>query len=292
MFHPYQGGRHELGQNFLVDPSVIATVERLVARTSGPIVEIGPGDGAVTVPLSRSGRPMTAVEIDPKRARRLERRTPDNVVVVNADILRFRFPRRPHVIVGNLPFHLTTAIMRRLLSEDRWQAAVLLVQWEVARRRAGVGGASLLTASWWPWYEFEVHSRVPARSFRPVPSVDGGLLTMVRRETPLVAHRAPYQDFVKEVFTGKGRGLREILERTGRFGRTAVRDWMRAERVAPYALPKELTAGQWAALWRLAAPGTPDRRVHGADDRRGRTGRRTASGRVARRPDEDAPVRW
>ncbi|MEV0969075.1 23S ribosomal RNA methyltransferase Erm [Microtetraspora glauca] len=259
MSHPYQGGRHELGQNFLVDRSVIATVERLVARTSGPIVEIGPGDGAVTLPLSRSGRPITAVEIDPKRARRLERRTPENVVVVNSDILRFRFPRHPHVIVGNLPFHLTTSIMRRLLAEDRWHAAVLLVQWEVARRRAGVGGASLLTASWWPWYEFEAHSRVPARSFRPVPSVDGGLLTMVRRACPLVPDRRPYQDFVKQVFTGRGRGLREILDLTGRVHRTALRDWLRADRVSPYALPKDLTADQWASLWRLTLADAADR---------------------------------
>ncbi|GLW97702.1 23S ribosomal RNA methyltransferase Erm [Microtetraspora sp. NBRC 16547] len=216
MPQPYPGGRHELGQNFLVDPMVIADIERLVARTTGPIVEIGPGDGAVTLPLSRSGRPITAVEIDPRRVCRLERRTPENVSVVNADALRFRFPRHPHVIVGNLPFHLTTSILRRLLAETGWHAAVLLVQWEVARRRAGVGGASLLTASWWPWYEFEVHSRVPARSFRPVPSVDGGLLTMVRRGTPLVADRARYQDFVRQVFTGRGRGLREILHRSGR----------------------------------------------------------------------------
>ncbi|MFF4773989.1 23S ribosomal RNA methyltransferase Erm [Microtetraspora fusca] len=259
MHHPSQGGRHELGQNFLVDPSVIATIERLVARTSGPIVEIGPGDGAMTLPLSRHGRPITAVEIDSRRARRLERRTPQNVVVVNTDAMRFRFPRHPHVIVGNLPFHLTTAIMRRLLAEDRWRAAVLLVQWEVARRRAGVGGATLLTASWWPWYEFEVHSRVPARSFRPVPSVDGGLLTIVRREAPLVADRGRYQDFVKQVFTGRGRGLREILDRTGRLDRTAVREWMRARRVAPYALPKELTAEQWASLWHLVADGAADR---------------------------------
>jgi hypothetical protein len=43
----------------------------------------------------------------------------------------------------------------------------------------------MLTANWWPWYDFELHARVPARSFRPVPAVDGGLFTMTRRETPL-----------------------------------------------------------------------------------------------------------
>ncbi|WP_204286665.1 23S ribosomal RNA methyltransferase Erm [Microbispora amethystogenes] len=250
----HQGGRQELGQNFLVDDAVIAHIGDLVAETPGPIVELGAGDGALTLPLSRYGRPVTAVEIDPRRAGRLARHVPPNVEVVNADILRFRFPRHPHVVVGNVPFHLTTSIMRRLLAANGWQAAVLLVQWEVARRRAGVGGASMLTAVWWPWYEFEVRSRVPARAFRPAPSVDGGLLRMRRRPVPLVDEKGPYQDFVRRVFTGRGRGLLEIVERAGRADRRTVRDWARAARVKPYALPKDLSAEQWASLWRDTMP--------------------------------------
>ncbi|MET7298629.1 23S ribosomal RNA methyltransferase Erm [Embleya sp. NPDC005575] len=253
MPYPTHGGRHELGQNFLVDRAVIALFEDLVARTSGPIVEIGPGDGAITVPLSRTGRSITAVELDPKRARRLARRVPAHVDIVAADVLRFRFPRERHTVVGNLPFHLTTSVLRRLLETEYWQSAVLLVQWEVARRRAGVGGATMLTAAWWPWYEFALHARVPARAFRPMPSVDGGLMSITRRDAPLVeGRRGPYQELVRQVFTGPGRGLREILTRTGRFAGPALREWFGDERLAPYALPKELTAGQWAALWRLS----------------------------------------
>lgn len=167
---------------------------------------------------------MTAIEIDPRRARRLHSRTPGHVTVVCDDILRCALPRDPYVLVGNLPFHLTTAIVRRVLAADHWQSAVLLVQWEVARRRAGVGGASMMTARWWPWYDFALHSRVPARAFRPVPSVDGGLLTVHRRPRPLVDDRKRYQDFVGRVFTGRGRGLPDILTRTGQFDR---RDLMR-----------------------------------------------------------------
>jgi 23S rRNA (adenine-N6)-dimethyltransferase len=243
------GGRHELGQNFLADPRVIAAVLALVDGTRGPIVEIGPGDGALTIPLGRTGRPVTAVELDPRRARRLAGRAGPNVTVVHGDALRFRLPRVPHTVVGNVPFHLTTAILRRLLAAADWEHAVLLVQWEAARRRAGVGGATLLTASWWPWYVFELHSRVPARAFRPVPAVDGGLLAISRRERPLVADREPYQRFVKEVFAGRGCFLGEILPRTGRIDRPAALRWMRGEGIGTCALPKDLTARQWASLW-------------------------------------------
>jgi 23S rRNA (adenine-N6)-dimethyltransferase len=272
---PYStpGGRPELGQNFLVDDSVIKLIEDLVARTPGPIVEIGPGDGAITRPLSRTGRHLTAVELDPKRARRLARRVPGHVDVVVADVLRFPFPTEPHIIVGNLPFHLTTSVLRRLFEADGWQAAVLLVQWEVARRRAGVGGASMMTAAWWPWFEFHLHARVPARAFRPMPSVDGGLFSMTRRASPLVTgNRSPYQDFVRQVFSGPGRGLLDILRHTGRFAGSTPHEWLRNEHLTPYALPKDLTADQWAALWRLAethrGKGVPGRRPHRAQPRR------------------------
>lgn len=249
---PSVGGRHELGQNFLVDPATITTICAAVRATTGPIVELGPGDGALTVPLSRSGRPITAVELDPRRARRLSARTGANVTVVTGDLLRHRFPRERHTVVGNIPFHLTTVTLRRLLAQSTWDTAVLLVQWEVARRRAGIGGATQLTATWWPWYEFAVLARVPARAFRPVPAVDGGVLTLRRRPSPLVTECQLYQDFVREVFTGRGHGLAGILPRTGRLGRRTVNTWLSANDLRPDTLPRSLTAAQWASLWKLA----------------------------------------
>ncbi len=249
------GGREELGQNFLISTRVIGTIADLVARTSGPVVELGAGDGAVTVPMSRGGRSVTAVEIDPRRARRLRRSVPEHVAVVQQDMLRFRPPRHPHVVVANLPFHLTTSVLRRVLAQAHWTDAVLLLQWEVARRRAGIGGASLMTASWWPWYEFAVVSRVPADAFRPIPSVDGGLLTITRREEPLVVDRVNYQRFVRDVFSGRGRGVSEVVPRTGWVSREAMREWIRGYRLRPTTLPKDLTAGQWVSLWTVATGG-------------------------------------
>src|SRR6185437_8809459 len=89
---------------------------------------------------------LTAIEIDPRRAARIASRTTPCTRVVQADFLKYPLPRAPHVIVGNLPFHLTTAVLRRILHGPGCTDAVLLVQWEVARRRAAVGGATMMTA--------------------------------------------------------------------------------------------------------------------------------------------------
>jgi 23S rRNA (adenine-N6)-dimethyltransferase len=243
-------GRHEFGQNFIHDRGVIDTIVDIVARTDGPIVEVGAGDGALTLPLQKLGRPLTAIEIDARRAARLDKRTMPSTRVVDADFLHYRLPRTPHAIVGNLPFHLTTAMLRRILHGPGWTDAVLLVQWEVARRRAAVGGATMMTAQWWPWFEFTLVRKVSADAFRPKPSVDGGLMTISRRADPLVDTRGRrrYQAMVHQVFTGRGHGIAQILDR--RMPREFTRQWLRDNGIRPSALPRDLSAAQWADLYR------------------------------------------
>lgn len=250
---PPVGGRQELGQNFLVDRRVIARVLALVDAAPGPVVELGAGGGALTRPLVGLGRPLTAIELDPRRADALRRDLAGSVEVVRADVLSWRHPSHPHVVVGNVPFHLTTAILRKLLAEQTWSAAVLLTQWEAARRRCGVGGTSQLTVQWTPWYDFRLDRRVPARAFRPVPSVDGGLFTIHRRPAPLVpdAERRAYQAWVAEVFGGRGRGLAQVLARTRHpLSSAHARRWLAHRGLAVDALPGRLDADDWAELWR------------------------------------------
>ncbi|HRE01380.1 MAG TPA: rRNA adenine N-6-methyltransferase family protein, partial [Ilumatobacteraceae bacterium] len=136
------GGRHELGQNFLHHRPTIERFATLVEQTVGPILEIGAGDGALTRAIVQLGRPVTAIDIDEHRVERLRRSTPA-ATTVHGDALRY--PLKTPVIVGNVPFHLTTPILRRLLSSGTWTNAVLLTQWEVARKRAGVGGSTMMT---------------------------------------------------------------------------------------------------------------------------------------------------
>ncbi len=249
----HRPGRHELGQNTLTERRVIRTVIDLVARTDGPIVEWGAGDGALTAPLAGLGRPLVAVEIDQRKAVRLSRRVGAHVCVVEGDILRHAPPAATSVIVSNVPFHITTRVLRRLLALSDWQTAVLITQWEVARKRAGVGGATQLTAQWWPWFDFTLHQRIPSTSFTPSPSVDAGLLTVGRRPVPLVTgDRAQYQAWVRRVFTGRGRGLIELLTQSGGVPAPAANSWCRRHGLTGRALPRDLNAHQWAELYALS----------------------------------------
>ena len=250
--HEPAPGRHELAQNFLVDRLVVDRVVELVTTRPGPLVEWGTGDGAITLGLDQLRRPLHGIEVDRRRALKLSRKVGPHVCISEGDLLRHA-PPTGAVVVSNLPFHLTTPVLRHLLASPGWSAAVLITQWEVARKRAGVGGTTQLTAQWWPWYSFTLDRRISAQAFRPRPSVDAGLLVIDRRSRPLVPDReqARYAAWVAQVFAGRGRGIADILVRTG-VPRAVATDLARrrsGRRGPASVLPRDLRADDWAAAY-------------------------------------------
>lgn len=267
----YHHGRHEYGQNFLTDPHTISRIVDLVRNTDGPVLEIGPGEGALTRPLLRLGRPVHAVEIDECLARKLTRDLRGKATIIEGDFLTHTITDHRHVLVGNLPFHQTTAMLRHILHAPGWTDAVLLVQWEVARRRAGVGGASMMTAQWSPWFDFSLHGRVPARAFTPAPGVDGGLIAIRRDPTPAIParERRRFQALVHRVYTGPGRGLAQVLARNTDLGTPkSVTTWLRAHGLDSSDLPKSMSAAAWIDLYRTT--GTSPPAAHARHHQRGR----------------------
>jgi len=182
--------RRELGQNFLEPELGRELVEH--ARFSGDqlVVEIGAGRGALTHALARVPIDVLAVELDPVWAERLRRELAGarRVRVVRADFLAFRLPARPFRVIGSLPFGRTTEICRRLFDDPTLplERADLVVQWEVAVKRASQPPTSLLGAAWAPWWEFRLGQRIPAAAFRPMPRADAGVLVVTRRRPALL----------------------------------------------------------------------------------------------------------
>jgi len=202
---PRDERRRRLGQNFL-RPEL---ADRLVAdaefRRGELVVEVCAGPGPITLALAHRAVDVVAVEIDPVWAQRLRdlvrRVAPARVRVVEADILSLPLPTRPFRVIGSLPFGQTTNILHRLLDEPSvpLERADVIVQWEVARKRAAVPPSTMLSTAWAPWWEFRLGPRIPAPEFRPIPQVDAGVLVITRRSRPLlpVAMARRYADFVR-----------------------------------------------------------------------------------------------
>ena len=197
--------KKSLGQNFLMDRNV---GDKIVAAASvSPtdiVIEIGPGKGALTIPLAERALYLLAVEIDDRLCDYLQERLADaaNVEVRRGDFLRLdleaeigvlrqRFPQASAVkIISNLPFYITTPIITRIIeNRSLVDHAVVTVQKEVAGRfTAGPGskryGAITVFLNYYA--EVSILFDIPRKAFRPEPEVDGSVILIVPRAEPAV----------------------------------------------------------------------------------------------------------
>jgi len=244
--------RRVLSQNFLVDRRVIAALVAGSGAGEGDLaVDIGAGNGLISEALARRGARVLAIERDPALARRLRAKfgTWPGVTVVEGDVLTTPLPEENFQVVANIPFGITTKILRRLLDGAALARADLIVQAEVARKRGTGGRGTLLNACWEPWFEFGTGARIAAASFRPQPRVDAAVLIVTRRDPPLLdpAWRPDYTGFVTAAFEGARPTVASALART--IPRSRLAGIARELGFAADALPSRLTVDQWAGLF-------------------------------------------
>lgn len=216
--------RKRLGQHFLVDPSLGHRIVEAAGFDPGdPVLEIGPGKGALTFPLARKGVRLVAVEKDAllckDLAERLARAGHDNVRLVNEDILTFDFRKvtRPGGgkvgVIGNLPYNISTPLLERLTEcRDMIGRSVLMFQREVGERlTASPGGKAYGAMTVLVRYHAAVRPliRVPPTAFRPRPKVESMLLEL-DFERPYPRRAEPYEAFrrtVKAAFSHRRKTL-------------------------------------------------------------------------------------
>ena len=209
------------GVHFLSAPRVIRGLLRSAAPGPGDLVlDIGAGPGTITGPLAATGARVLAVERDEAFVRQLTRRFAHHphVRVVAADARSVPLPRRDFTVVANIPFALSTPLLRRLLTAVHrpMAAADLVVEWGFAQR---VAAACTLETAWWATrFELRVARRVPAACFRPAPRADAAHLVVRRRDDVDqrvlwalldTAHRAPAHPVRRALggLLGRGRTL-------------------------------------------------------------------------------------
>ncbi len=195
--------RKRWGQNFLVDPETAKRIVAAAAIGAGEtVLEIGPGDGALTRHLlaAAPGR-LVAVEIDPLRAEALEDELGGALRILRGDVLQRPIAEwvadaslaLPAVLVANLPYNVATPILSRAI-EDAGSVSriVSTVQREVARRFVAAPGSDdygFLSVRSALFCRGEILFHISAGAFRPRPKVVSSVLRLVPRE-PLATRRA------------------------------------------------------------------------------------------------------
>lgn len=248
--------RRELGQNFLKDKPVAG---RIVAESGvgmdDLVVEFGAGGGMLTSQLAGAARQVVAVEYDPYWALRLKERfsDDDNVRIVQEDALTMRLPKEPFVVVANIPFHTTTAVLHRLLDDPTapLKTLHLVVQKQVALKHARPKPTTLKTLNWSPWYGFAAGLELPAAAFHPKPRVDACLMVAAKRGPPLVdpRRRHLFRALVRLAFEGRGRTVGKALKPV--FTKAQLYKLARDSGFSLDFPPSMLTVHQWARVFEV-----------------------------------------
>jgi 16S rRNA (adenine1518-N6/adenine1519-N6)-dimethyltransferase len=213
------------GQNFVVDPNTVRRIVRAADLTdSDVVVEVGPGLGSLTLGLLPEVARVVAVEVDPRLAEALpvtvRERAPtlvERLDVVASDALDLlELPTPPSVCVANLPYNVAVPVLLHLLEVfPTLRSGLVMVQSEVADRLAATPGTRVygipsVKAAWYA--EVARAGKVPRSVFWPVPNVDSGLVSFVRRPPPPTqATREQVFAVVDAAFAQRRKSLRSAL---------------------------------------------------------------------------------
>ena len=216
--------KRSLGQNFLVDANLQRKiVAALGAGANDEVVEIGPGRGALTSHLVGAVGKLVLVELDDALAAGWERETRerDDVVVVHGDVLEAPFweavsAPEEALVVGNIPYNITSPIIFRLLERPRPREIVLMVQREVAERitaDVGTKAYGALAIGVRSVADVELLFAVGRGAFKPRPKVDSAIVRIrPRRPEPLSAEdEERLRRLVRAAFQWRRKQLRRIL---------------------------------------------------------------------------------
>jgi 16S rRNA (adenine1518-N6/adenine1519-N6)-dimethyltransferase len=265
--------RKRFGQHFLHDPAII---QRIIAaidpQPDDRIVEIGPGLGAITLPLLARLKELHAIEIDRDAIQHLRTLThgAPTLHIHSADVLDFdlttlRDERRLR-LVGNLPYNISTPLLFHLIEQrDAIADMHFMLQKEVVDRMAAAPGGEhygRLTAMLAPWLRIEPLFDIGPGAFRPPPKVVSTFVRITPLATPLrVDHPRQYAAVVAAAFSQRRKTLRNSLKpllSAAEISAAGVDPTVRAEVVGASgyaALAAELA--RKAAEGRLASAGTP-----------------------------------
>lgn len=185
-----------MGQNFLVDEKALARIAEVADVSSeDTVLEIGAGLGHLTRYLAEEAKRVVAVEVDERLIPPLREvlTSWENVNIVQGDILNLS-PQEldlgdDYIVVGNIPYYITSAIIRHLLeAKTKPHRLILTVQYEVAQRICAVSGdMSVLALSVQIYGEPYLTSRIPTGAFHPPPKVESASIRIDLYPSPIVS---------------------------------------------------------------------------------------------------------
>ena len=253
--------RKSLGQHFLTDRRILGRIaDALHLQGDETVLEIGPGRGALTDLLAERAGRLIAIEYDRALAAMLRERYArrSNVLIAEADVLEVSLgglAAGPYVLVGNVPYYITTPILFHALAPPRADRAVYLVQREVAQRLvASPGGKEYgaLTVNVAAVARAETLFGVPAGAFSPPPKVESAVVRITPLAQPLISseEERPFRTLVQGAFSMRRKQMRRVVRSLYALDAEQADDLLASAGIQPADRPEVLSVEQFVALLR------------------------------------------
>jgi 16S rRNA (adenine1518-N6/adenine1519-N6)-dimethyltransferase len=224
--NPPHRARKRFGQNFLIDQNIIERIVKAINPAQDQaLIEIGPGQGAITEKLLTSSGQLDVIEIDRDLAAQLQDRFGTNTgfTLHISDVLKFDFDTLPSPqdgfrILGNLPYNISTPLLFHLLNyHEKIHDMVFMLQLEVVKRMvAGVGDNNYGRLGIMIQYYCAVEKlfTVPANAFNPAPKVESAIVKLSPHTTlPFPAQNTKMlEQVVRTAFTQRRKTIRNSLK--------------------------------------------------------------------------------
>ena len=211
--------RKRFGQNFLTDQKIIDQIIATIApKHDDNILEIGPGQGAMTLPLLERVDKLSVIEIDRDLIEILESYNKSNLVIHQGDALNFDLDQfnPPIRVVGNLPYNISSPILFHLLeNRDKVIDMTFMLQKEVVERMSATHGSKIygrLSVMMQAFFEVELIFVVPPESFDPAPKVDSAIVYLTPLKVCKVDNIEIFEQVVKAAFAHRRKTLRNCLK--------------------------------------------------------------------------------
>lgn len=253
------------GQHFLNDKKILtAIVDALAPTDNDTVVEVGPGRGSLTdILVERSGR-VIGIEIDRTLAEQLGKKYQDrkNVQIVQGDVLETELHAlagSDFLLIGNVPYYITTPIVFKTLEPPIPRRSVFLVQREVAERMAASAGTEsygALSVNIAVVANVEQVMTVPAGAFQPPPKVESAVVRLTPLATPLIRLESlpAFRAFVQAVFGLRRKQMLRVVRTIRGISPDEASALLHGAEIDPVARPEVLTPEDFARLFGLLAP--------------------------------------
>lgn len=261
--------KKKLGQNFLHDPNTLEKIVEIAELLPDDIViEVGTGTGTLTCVLAESAGQVFTVEVDDRLIPILEEQLASypNVHLIVDDFLKVNVPElvgdRDFVVVANVPYYITSAIIRQFLDVPRRpRRLVMTVQYELAERiLAQPPDMNLLAVSVQVYGQPEIVTRVKPAVFWPRPGVDSAVLKIDSFASPAVEVPSMKQFFrvVRAGFGQKRKQLKNSLGGGLGIKATLAGDFLEEAGIDPKRRAETVCLDEWATLTRVVAEKSPN----------------------------------